>query len=50
MVTVFRIVTLSPVNGGTFALRSVDAMHPPVGVPAKGGPEMLALVTRPVGE
>src|SRR5262245_57898364 len=50
MVTVFRTVTISPMNGGTRALRSVEAMQPPVGVAAKGGPPMLAVVTRPEGE
>jgi len=28
----------------------VDAMHPPVGVAWNGGPEMFAVVTRPVWE
>jgi hypothetical protein len=37
-------------NGGTRALRNVDAIHPPVGVAANGGPPMLAEVTRPDGE
>src|SRR5258706_367543 len=32
-----------------WALRSALAMQPPVGVPAKGGPLTLALVTRPDG-
>jgi hypothetical protein len=41
---------MSPVNGGTRARRSVAAMQPPVGVPAKGGPAMFALVTLPDGE
>src|SRR5687767_11360591 len=41
---------MSPSNAGTRARRRVAAMQPPVGVPAKGGPAMFALVTRPDGE
>ena len=48
--TVFLTVTMSPSNAGTRARRSVAAMQPPVGVPANGGPAMVALVTRPDGE
>src|SRR5688572_6233934 len=47
--TVFDTVTRSPSKAGTRALRSAAAMQPPVGVPAKGGPLMFALVTRPDG-
>ena len=49
MTTVLLTVMCSPLNGGTLALRIADAMHPPVAVPAKGGPLTLALVTRPEG-
>src|SRR6476659_6551799 len=49
MTMVFDTVTRSPSKAGTRALRRAAAMQPPVGVPAKGGPEMLALVTRPEG-
>jgi hypothetical protein len=50
MVTVFLTVTMSPANAGTRVFRSVEAMQPPVGVAANGGPLMFAVVTRPVGE
>ena len=36
-------------NSGTRAERNCDAMQPPVGVPANGGPETVELVTRPLG-
>lgn len=49
MTTVLLTVTLSPSNSGTRARRKAAAMQPPVGVPAKGGPLTLALVTRPEG-
>src|SRR5688500_13906720 len=49
MTTVLLTVTRSPSKGGIFAFRSVAAIQPPVGVPAKGGPLILALVTRPEG-
>ena len=49
MTTVLLTVMCSPENAGTFAPRIADAMQPPVCVPAKGGPLMLALVTRPDG-
>src|SRR5215208_3939172 len=39
----------APPKGGTFALRMVAAMQPPVAVPANGGPLTIALVTRPEG-
>src|SRR3954468_19591138 len=41
---------MSPAKGGTRVRRIVDAMQPPVGVAWKGGPEIVAVVTRPVGE
>src|SRR6187399_3005613 len=47
--TLFRTVTCVPEKAGILARRMVDAMHPPVRVPAKGGPLRLALVTRPDG-
>src|SRR5436190_240593 len=47
---VLRTVTISPAKAGTRVLRMVEAMQPPVGVAWKGGPEMLAVVTRPVCE
>src|SRR4051812_19887973 len=46
---VLPTVTRSPENGGTFSRRMAAAMQPPVAVPAKGGPESVALVTRPDG-
>src|SRR5262249_53070646 len=46
---VLLTVTRSPSKAGMRALRSADAMQPPVGVPANGGPLMFALVTRPDG-
>src|SRR5688500_19047262 len=49
MTTVLLTVTRSPSKAGIRVLRSVEAMQPPVGVPAKGGPLILALVTRPEG-
>jgi hypothetical protein len=50
MVTVLRTVTMSPAKGGTRVRRMVEAMQPPVGVAWNGGPEMFAVVTRPVCE
>src|SRR6185369_11204549 len=41
---------MSPANAGTRVFRIVDAMQPQVGVAWKGGPEMFAVVTRPVCE
>lgn len=49
MLTVFCTVTGSPENGGTEADLKALAMHPPVAVPAKGGPCTIAWVTRPEG-
>ena len=49
MGTMVRTVTFGPENGGTEAPRNVAAMHPPTGVPAKGGPLTVATVTRPEG-
>lgn len=46
---VLLTVTMSPLNAGIRARRRVAAMHPPVVVPANGGPEMTAAVTRPDG-
>lgn len=48
MTTVFLTVTRSPVNGGTVALRIVDAIQPPVAVPANGGPSTNAWVDLPL--
>ncbi|MFO0616702.1 MAG: hypothetical protein U0414_29180 [Polyangiaceae bacterium] len=42
MFTVFETVCADPLNGGTVAPRIAPAMHPPVFVPAKGGPETFA--------
>src|SRR3954471_10164889 len=36
-------------KGGIFALRKAEAMQPPTGVPAKGGPSTVAEVTLPLG-
>src|SRR5690606_5939197 len=49
MTKLFDTVTGLPANGGTFALRKMPATQPPTGVPAKGGPWTVALVTRPLG-
>jgi hypothetical protein len=49
MTTRLLTVTYPPVYAGTLAARIWAAMQPPVGVPAKGGPDRLALVTRPDG-
>lgn len=49
MFTVLLTATGSPAKGGTEAERKARAMHPPVAVPAKGGPETFAVVTRPDG-
>ena len=49
MTTRLLTVTYPPANAGTLAARIWAAMQPPVGVPAKGGPDRLALVTRPEG-
>src|SRR5688572_2716122 len=49
MTTVLLTVTRSTSKAGIRVLRSAAAMQPPVGVPAKGGPLMLAVVTRPDG-
>ena len=49
MTTRLLTVTYPPANAGTRAARIWAAMQPPVGVPAKGGPDRLALVTRPDG-
>src|SRR5690606_6551483 len=40
-------VIRSPENGGTLAWRMRAAMHPPVTVPANGGPATFALMARP---
>ena len=45
----FETVTGLPLKGGTLALRKRPATQPPVGVPAKGPPWTVALVTRPLG-
>jgi hypothetical protein len=49
MLTVFVTVWGSPAKGGTDAERKARAMHPPVAVPANGGPVTSAWVTRPDG-
>src|SRR5512132_4093488 len=49
MTIVLLTVTCAPEKGGTVARRIVDAMQPPVAVPANGGPFTIALVTRPDG-
>lgn len=49
MVIVLRTVTCFPLNAATRALRIVLAMQLPVGVPRKGGPPIVAVVTRPDG-
>ena len=50
IVTVFLTVMKSPENAGTRVPRKRDAMQLPVSVPANGGPEIVAEVTRPDGE
>ncbi len=47
MLNVFRTVTAAPPNGGTCVPLNRAAMQPPTGVPAKGGPSMLAVVALP---
>lgn len=49
MVTVLLTVIGGPANGGIVDALNARAMHPPVGVPANGGPATLAVVTRPDG-
>ncbi len=50
IVTVFLTVMKSPEKAGTRVARKREAMQLPVSVPAKGGPEIVAVVTRPEGE
>jgi len=45
----FETVTALPANAGTCARRNALATQPPTGVPAKGGPITVALVTLPLG-
>ena len=47
MTTRLLTVTRSPENGGTRARRMAAAMHPPVAVPANGGPLTFALMALP---
>jgi hypothetical protein len=49
IVKLFETVMGLPENGGTFALRKIDATHPPTEVPPNGAPLTLAVVTRPLG-